>query len=117
VLRLIFLAFILVIAGIIHLMDPFSFVNSIPPFIPYKLEIIFITGVLEIITALGLMIKRLRPFFAKLAAVYFILLIPIHIYVSFYSISMFGVSDPLLLWGRTFFQLVFICWAFSLRKV
>ena len=116
-LRLIGLTFILGTAGIIHFMDPFAFANSIPLFVPYKLELIYLTGVLEFLLVIGLLIKKTRPLFAKLTAVYFILLIPIHLYVSIYSIPMFGVSDPLLLWGRTLFQFIFIWWAYSLRKV
>lgn len=98
-------------------MDPYSFANGIPLFIPYKLEIIYLTGILEFFLALGILWKKTRVVSSKLTAIYFILLIPIHIYVAFYSIPMFGVSDPLILWGRTFFQLVFIAWAYSLRKV
>lgn len=115
--RLILLSVILVLAGIVHLMDPYSFANAIPPFLPYKLEIIYLTGVLEFILAAGLIWKKTREMSAKLTALYFVILIPVHIYVSVYSIPMFGVSEPAILWGRTLFQLVFIAWAWSLRKV
>ena len=116
-LRLISLCLILALAGLVHFMDPYAFANSIPLFMPYKLELIYVTGALEFLLVAGLMLKRSRPLFARLTALYFVLLIPIHFYVAINSIPMFGVSDPLLLWGRTLFQFVLIWWAFSLRKV
>lgn len=98
-------------------MDPFAFVNAIPLFLPFKLEIVYGTGILEFILAAGLLVRRLRPLFAKFTAGYFILLVPVHVYISMNVIPMFGFSDPLILWGRTFFQLILIWWAYSLRKV
>lgn len=115
--RLISLCLLLVAAGIAHLMDPFAFVNAIPLFIPFKLEIIYVTGILEFILAAGLLARKLRPLFAKLTAAYFVLLIPVHIYISMNLIPMFGFSDPSVLWGRTLFQFILIWWAYSLRKV
>lgn len=115
--RLFFLSLILFAAGIVHLMDPYSFVNAIPLFVPWKLELVYLTGYLEILLALGLWWRKKRVLTASIITTYFILLLPIHFYVSINVIPMFGISDPFLLWGRTLFQLVFIAWAFSLRKV
>jgi uncharacterized membrane protein len=117
VIRLVLLIAILTLAGLVHLLDPFSFVNAIPTFIPNKLEIIFWTGILEFVFAVGLILKKTRALFSDLIALYFILLIPIHVYVSWNSIAMFGIQDPVLLWMRTLFQLVFVWWARTLRKV
>lgn len=116
-LRLIGLSLVLTLAGLVHFMDPYAFANAIPLIVPFKLELIYLTGALEFMLVIGLLIKKTRPLFAKLTAIYFVLLIPIHVYVALFHIPMFGVSDPLLLWGRTLFQFVFIWWAYSLRKV
>lgn len=115
--KLSLLSMTLIIAGTIHLLDPYSFINAIPLFVPFKMEIIYLTGYLEFILAIGFFIQRIRSAIAVSTAIYFALLIPIHIYVSWNNIPMFGISDPLLLWARTLFQLIFIWWAYSLRKV
>ena len=115
--RLIFLCLILIIAGIVHLLDPFSFVNALPIFVPLKLEIIFWSGILEFLLAAGLVFPKTRSLTAKVTAGYFFLLLPIHIYVSWNVIPMFGISTAPLLWFRTFFQFIFIWWAYSLRKL
>jgi uncharacterized membrane protein len=116
-LRVIILSLILALAGLIHLLDPFSFINALPLFLPLKLEIIFWTGLIEFCLAGGLLIRKSRNVTAILTALYFFLLLPIHIYVSWNKIPMFGISDPLSLWARTAFQFVFIWWAYSIRKV
>lgn len=115
--RIILLCIILIIGGIAHLLDPFSFANVIPLFIPFKPEIIFFTGILEFILALGLLVKKTRSWAAKSTALYFIILLSVHFYISIYEIPMFGFSHPAILWGRTLFQFVFIMWAYSLRKI
>jgi uncharacterized membrane protein len=115
--RLLLLCLILIAAGLVHLLDPFSFINGIPSFIPFKLEVIFWTGILEFILAVGLILPKSRSLTSKITAFYFFLLLPIHLYVSWNVIPMFGISDPVILWFRTLFQFVFIWWAYSLRKV
>jgi len=115
--RLLLLCLILFAAGLVHLLDPFSFINGIPPFIPFKLEIIFWTGILEFILAVGLILPKSRSLTSKITTFYFFLLLPIHLYVSWNVIPMFGISDPVILWLRTLFQFIFIWWAYSLRKV
>jgi uncharacterized membrane protein len=115
--KIIILVFILIAAGLLHLLDPFSLVNALPLFIPFKLEIIFWTGIFEFILAAGILIPKTRSIFAKLCALYFLVLVPIHIYVSWNTVPIFGVKDPFLLWARTLFQAVLIRWAWSLRKI
>ena len=111
-----FLSLILTVAGLLHLVAPRLFVPALPIIIPHPTEIIYITGILEILLAIGLMWRKTQDLSAKLSALYFILLIPIHIYVSFEGIEMFGISNQLLLWSRTLFQFVFIFWALSIQK-
>jgi uncharacterized membrane protein len=111
------LCLILVLAGAVHLLDPFAFVDALPPFVPAKLELIFWSGIFELALALGLAVRSTRQMTALVTALYFTLLIPVHVYVSWFAIPMFGIRDPALLWSRTAFQFVFIWWAWSLRKV
>tara|TARA_B100001971_G_scaffold215195_1_gene260276 strand:- start:104130 stop:104492 length:363 start_codon:yes stop_codon:yes gene_type:complete len=111
------LALILIIAGVIHLINPKAFLIAMPPYIPWHLEIIYLTGLIEIILAIGLILKKYRYRAAKVCALYFIAILPAHIHVALNGIEMFGVNDPIILWGRTLFQAVFIWWAWSLRRI
>ena len=113
----IFLGVILFVAGVLHLVRPSIFLKAMPPYIPYHLECIYITGALEIIFAFGLASESYRNLTSKILIAYFIAILPAHIHVSLNQIEMFGVSSPYLLWGRTLFQVVFICWAYYCGKV
>ena len=46
--------------GITHFTDPDFFVSIMPPYIGWHLEIVFISGALEILGAIGILIPRLR---------------------------------------------------------
>lgn len=115
-LRLYLLSAFIFIAGIVHLVSPDKFLPAIPPFLPYALLIVYITGVFEILMSITLIIPKTQDLTARILALYFLLLLPVHIYVAYYGIEMFGVDSKLLLWGRTLFQFVFYYWAISLQK-
>ena len=107
---------VLVIAGIAHFVTPEEFIKAVPPILLAPKFIVFFTGILEFFFAIALMRKSSRPGAAGLLALYFVLLIPAHVYVAFYGIEMFGVSSKTVLWMRTFFQSIFIAWALYIRK-
>lgn len=107
------LAFVLLAAGILHLCAPTLFDPAIP--FSHKITINVVVGILEMALALGLLLRPTRDSAAKLTALWFLLLVPVHLYVSINAIPMFGISHPTLLWGRTHFQGVLFFWALSLQ--
>ena len=111
------LALILFIAGITHLVTPKIYLVAMPPYIPFHLEIIIFTGVLELLFSFGLVFKPLIKITSKVLAIYFFLILPSHLHVSINNISFFGINSPYLLWGRTLFQAVFIFWALRCQKI
>ena len=104
------------LAGAIHFTAPEKFLPAIPPFISHPEMVIFMTGMLEIILAILLCRKRTQDLAAKALALYFLILLPVHLYVSYYGIERFGVESKLLLWIRTGFQFVLYFWALSLQN-
>ena len=48
------------VGGITHFTNPQFFVSIMPPYIGYHLELVYISGVFEIIGAIGILIPRLR---------------------------------------------------------
>ena len=107
------LSAVLLIAAVAHFLYPELFLPAMPPYIPWHQEVIFWTGALEIIFAFGLLYRRITNITSKLLALYFVAILPAHFHVSMHKITMFGVSNPYLLWGRTLFQSVLIFWAFK----
>jgi len=107
------LSLVLFVAGVLHLVRPELF-NPAIPFGP-KLLINYGSGLFEIILALSLWSRRLGDTAARGAALWFLILTPIHIYVCVLQIPMFGISDPVWTWLRTGFQAVLFFWALSLQ--
>jgi hypothetical protein len=107
------LSSVLIFAGILHLILPDLFDPAIP-FGP-KLEINIIVGIFEILLSIILWPRKTRDHGALLTALWFLLLTPIHLYVSYFEIPIFGVSHPIFLWLRTLFQGVLFFWALSLQ--
>ena len=108
------LTLLLIIAGLTHWINPQLFNPAI--FFPYKYEINLLVGLLEIILGLGLWSKKYSDDCARLSALWFLILIPIHIYVSIQKIAIFGMDHPFILWGRTLLQPGLYFWALSLQK-
>lgn len=74
------------------------------------------TGFLEIILAIGLLYKKTRSLSAMAGAIYFLLILPVHVYMAIYHVPLGPVKDPLFLWARVGLQFVLIAWAWSFKK-
>lgn len=109
----ILMSLLLLTAGSLHWIAPDVFNPAIP--FPFKTEINIVVGLLEIILGFGLLYPASRDLSAKLSALWFLLLTPVHIYVSVNEIAMFGFDHPVLLWGRTLLQPVLYFWALTLQ--
>ncbi len=85
------LSLLLFIAGVLHLTHPELFDPAIP-FEPKNLINLF-SSFLEIALSFGLWPKNFRDHCARASALWFLLLTPVHIYVSVVPIPMFGVAE------------------------
>lgn len=79
----------------------------VPPFVPFASATIYLTGVLELAGALGLVLTTTRAYAGLGLAVLFVLMFPANVYAALEGIPLAG--DPATpLWFRTPEQLVFI---------
>lgn len=94
----------------------------LPPFIPCKTEVVYLTGLIEIAAAIGLLIPRFQSLTARLLIVFFILILPANIYASLehvnYQEGTYEGNGPAYLWFRVPLQVLFIAWVYlsSIRK-
>lgn len=88
----------------------------LPAFVPYKKEVIYLTGVFEIAAALGLLIPALTVMTGWLLMVFFVLILPANIKAALRHIDyQTGVRDgngPAYLWFRIPLQVLFIGWTY-----
>ncbi|MFT4031910.1 MAG: DoxX family protein [Siphonobacter sp.] len=89
-------------------------VMMIPAIIPYKKQLVWFTGILEILAAIGLLIPDTRHQTAGALLIFFILILPANIYAAQHHIDyQKGTKDGdglNYLWFRVPLQLFFIGW-------
>ncbi len=54
------LAALFVVAGLIHFVFPARYMGIMPPWIPLQLEMVYVSGVAEILGAIGLLLPSMR---------------------------------------------------------
>jgi len=87
---------------------------TVPPVIPFKKFMVYFTGVLEIVAALGLLIVSTHYVTAICLIIFFIVLLPSNIYAAQKRINLekadYSGNGPAYLWFRIPLQLLFIAW-------
>ena len=101
------MAIFYIIVGIKHFQDPSWFVQIVPPILPYKYELVYISGFFEVLLGILLMIPRFQSIAAKGLIALLICVYPANIYLAQTNGVALGIS-PLIAWGRLPFQFVFI---------
>ena len=101
--------------GIMHLTRPEELVYMIEGFIPYPTEIIILTGVTEIVLAMGLLWRRTRKMAGWLLMAQLVAVFPANIYVAVMELPAPGglPASPWYTWSRLLFQPVFIWWVWK----
>jgi len=88
----------------------------LPDFIPYKKAVVQLTGIIEIVAAIGLFLPSIRQLTGWLLIVFFILILPANIYTSIHQIDYqngtFDGKGINYLWFRVPLQLFFIGWVY-----
>jgi uncharacterized membrane protein len=107
----------LVFFGLSHFYKQDELILMLPDFIPFPEFIIFITGIIEITLAVGLLFPTTRRLSGILIAVYFIAVLPANIYKAVNAVEISGtLSNDTVAWLRIFFQPIFIVWALYCSK-
>ncbi len=88
----------------------------IPPIIPFKTATIYLTGSLEILLGICILIPRLSHYAGWVLMVFFILLLPANIYAAIkhidYQKATFDGNGLNYLWFRVPLQVLFIAWTY-----
>lgn len=88
----------------------------IPDFIPFKTEVIYFTGILEISLGICLLIPSFKVYAGWILIFFFILMLPANIKASIdkidYQKGTFDGNGLFYLWFRIPLQLLFIIWTY-----
>ncbi|MEM1259664.1 MAG: hypothetical protein AAGH81_14120 [Bacteroidota bacterium] len=88
----------------------------VPQFIPFKISLVYITGIFEILLAIGLLIPKIRVISGWTLIIFLLLMLPANIYASVHHINYqkgtFDGNGISYLWFRIPLQLLFIVWTY-----
>jgi len=98
-----------VTAGVLHFVRPDSYVKVVPPFIPARMAMVYISGVAEIAGGIGLLLPLFRRSAAWGIVALLIAVFPANIYMAVDHVGA-GQTPVWLLWARLPAQLLLIWW-------
>jgi uncharacterized membrane protein len=106
------LAVAFVLAGANHFLKPDFYVAIMPPYLPWHLPLVWISGVFEILGGLGVLFPHpLRRYAAWGLVALLIAVFPANLHVALNDVAVAGLpASPVFNWVRLPFQLVFIAW-------
>ncbi len=104
---------LLTIAGVAHFFFTKTMVAMMPDILPFKLELVYITGIIEILAAIGLLIKRYRMLTAILLLVFLIAVLPANIVGAMKRLPAGGMEKgEAYLYFRIPLQFFFMAWVY-----
>ncbi len=100
-----------------HFMFTKGMSMMIPQFIPLKTCFVQLTGVFEILLAVGLLIPKFKVISGWALIIFLILMLPANVYASIHTINYqkgtFDGHGLSYLWFRIPLQVLFILWAYN----
>ena len=111
------LAVTMVGVGIAHFATHDDFVAIMPAFLPLHHELVWISGGLEVLGGLGLILPWSRRFAGWGLIALYVCVFPANLNMAINQIGM-GGAEPVvwMLWARLPFQAVFIVWAYWVSR-
>lgn len=108
-LSLSFIALLFVISGVMHFTHTDDLAAITP--LPLAREIVWITGIMEFLFAVFLLMPKYRQATALWLSLFCLLVLPANINMAINDLPMFGEQvDPTILWLRIPMQFVLIAW-------
>lgn len=99
--------------GIGHFIRTEPMAAMLPPSVPYRVELIYLTGVFELLGAVGVWIPKLMKITGVCLILMMLAVLPANIYSAFNHVEFGGHEyGPLYLLVRVPFQLFVIAWIY-----
>ncbi|HUH13877.1 MAG TPA: hypothetical protein VMK65_12245 [Longimicrobiales bacterium] len=109
-LSLALIAVVFVAAGALHFVRPGLYARIIPPFLPFPLALVYLSGLAEIVGGIGVLIPGLRTWAGLWLVALLIAVFPANLYMALApERAGLGIA-PLWLWLRLPLQLLLIAW-------
>lgn len=98
-------------AGTLHFLRPAMYLKIMPPYVPWHLAMVYVSGAAEILGGIGLLVTPVRRSAALGLVALLIAVFPANLYMATNPVEA-GASGlpPAALWGRLLLQPVLIWW-------
>lgn len=110
------LSAMLIFTAVAHFVFTKGMSMMLPDVIPFKTQTIYLTGIIEIAAAIGLLIPKFKVITAWLLIAFFVLILPANIYSAInhidYQKGTYDGSGLPYLWFRIPLQVFFIFWTY-----
>lgn len=103
--------------GVGHFVGPEFFVPAVPPYLPWPLALVYVSGAFELAGGVGLLIPRLRVAAAWGLVALLVAVFPANVHVAVNDVQL--TPEPLapwVWWARLPFQALFIAWAWWMTR-
>ncbi len=114
-----FNAVVYIAAGIFHFVKPKLYLYIMPPFLPAKTTLNYLSGLAEIVLGAGLLWQSTRLWASYGLIALLISFFAVHIGHLYYEPAAFSKVKykKALLWGRILLQFVLILWVYAIGKL
>lgn len=106
-----------VIVGIKHFIEPEYFLSIVPPYLPYRLELVYVSGLFEVLFGILILLPKYRYYGAIGLILLLIAVFPANIYLAQNEIAQeaIGATQEIAIW-RLPIQGILIWIAYFIRK-
>lgn len=111
------LAAAMVAAGVAHFAVTDAFVAIMPDYLPLHRELVLVTGVLEILAGVGLVVPATRRITGWALIAFFLAVLPANVHMATHELAPPGLEmSATMRWVRLPLQLVLIAWAWWMTR-
>jgi len=103
---------IFILAGIFHFIKPKAFMRIMPLYLPYHKELVYLSGIVEILAGIGLLFTQTNRFAIWTIICTLIAFFPVHVHMLLHKKAGLGLPKFVLI-VRLLLQFGLIYWAFS----
>jgi uncharacterized membrane protein len=100
-------------AGIVHFVNPDFYLPMMPPYLPYHLELVYLSGLAEILLGAAVLVPQMRRLAAWGIIVLLIAIFPANVHIAMHNVPVFGATEGAGVWNwvRLPLQGLLIWWA------
>lgn len=105
------LSILFLVAGVAHFTSTAGFERIVPPYLPAPRVLVYVSGIFEILGAIGILVPATRTFAGWGLVALLIAVFPANVYMATHNIKVGNFPpEPWMAWARLPLQFVLLAW-------